>query len=193
MGMEEPHSELQADAEERTNSPDFDALSPPEELVRGGRTRDDFFDAVLGLDSPATVGDIADLAGHGVDAAREYLEWFERMGIVTQITESPATYERNQSYLNWRRVQTLRDDYTTAELLEFLKTETTRAEDLAEEFAVASPAAVSLSKHAAATEQSIEDVWEAVSAWKTAQRRIKLLERALASESGGATDQRTAV
>ena len=49
--MDEPRSELQADAEERTNSPDFDALTSPEELVRGERTRDDFFDAVLGLNS----------------------------------------------------------------------------------------------------------------------------------------------
>jgi len=72
------------------------ALTPPEELVCGDRTRDDFFDAVLALDSPATANDVAELAGHGVDAAREYLDWFERMGIVTQVTESPATYERNQ-------------------------------------------------------------------------------------------------
>lgn len=121
--MEEPSSELQAEADERSKSPDFDALTSPEELVRGERTRDDFFDAVLGLATPATASEVADLAGHGVDAAREYLEWFEQMGIVKQVTESPATYERNQSYLNWRRVQTLQDEYSSAELLEFLKTE----------------------------------------------------------------------
>jgi hypothetical protein len=57
-------------------------LNPPEELVRGDRTRDDFFDAVPALDSPATVSDVAVLTGHGVDAAREYLDRFERMGIV---------------------------------------------------------------------------------------------------------------
>ncbi|WP_282350903.1 DUF7342 family protein [Haloferax volcanii] len=191
--MEEPRSELQADAEERTKSPDFDALTSPEELVRGERTRDDFFDAVLGLSNPATASEVADLAGHGVDAAREYLEWFEQMGIVRLVTESPATYERNQSYLNWRRVQTLRDEYSTTELLEFLKAEAARVEELAEEFDVASPDAVSISKHASATDQSIEDVWEAVSAWKTARRRVGLLERALATESSDAADQRTAV
>jgi len=80
-----------------------------------------FFDAVLALDSPATANDVAELAGHGVDAAREYLDWFERMGIVTQVTESPATYERNQEYLNWRRVQKLRQEYATEELLDLLK------------------------------------------------------------------------
>ncbi|ELZ68866.1 hypothetical protein C457_10661 [Haloferax prahovense DSM 18310] len=191
--MEEPRSELQANAEERTKAPDFDVLTSPEELVRGERTRDDFFDAVLGLSKPATASEVADLAGHGVDAAREYLEWFEQMGIVKQVTESPATYVRNQSYLNWRRVQALQDEYSTAELLDFLKDEAARAEELAEEFDVASPEAVSLSKHASTTDQSIEDVWEAVSAWKTARHRVDLLERALATESGDAADQRTAV
>ncbi|GAA0290502.1 hypothetical protein [Halarchaeum salinum] len=37
--MKEPREELQADAAERRNAPDFDALTPPEDVVRGG-TRD---------------------------------------------------------------------------------------------------------------------------------------------------------
>jgi len=53
--------------------PDFGALTPPDEVVRGNRTRDDFFDAVLGLDEPAPASEVAELAGRGVDAAREYL------------------------------------------------------------------------------------------------------------------------
>ncbi|WP_276256753.1 DUF7342 family protein [Halomontanus rarus] len=191
--MEEPRSELKADVDERAEAPDFDELTSPEDLVRGNRTRDDFFDAALGLDSPATASDVAELAGHGVDAAREYLEWFERMGIVTQVTESPATYERNQAYLNWRRVQTLRANYATEELLEFLKTESERAETLAGEFDIEAPDEISISQYAAATDQSIEEVWEQLSTWKTARRRITLLERALTTESGDGADLQSAV
>jgi len=40
--MEEPREELTADADERSEAPDFEALTPPEELVCGDRTRDDF-------------------------------------------------------------------------------------------------------------------------------------------------------
>lgn len=191
--MEEPDAELTTDVDERAERPEFDALTPPDDLVHGSRTRDDFFDAVLGLDSPATAGDVADLAGRGVDAAREYLDWFERMGIVTRVTESPATYERNQEFLNWRRVQMLRDDYTTDELVAFLETETRRAEALAEKFDVGSPDAVSISNQAADSGRSVEEVWEDVSAWKTACRRIALLERVLRTDSGDAADQRTIV
>ena len=191
--MEEPREELKADADERAEAPDFEALTPPGELVRGDRTRDDFFDAVLALDSPATAKEVAELAGHGVDAAREYLDWFERMGIVTRVTDSPAIYERNQEYLNWRRVQKLRRQYATDELLDLLKMESERAETLQSEFDVESPDEISITRYASETGQSIEDVWERLSAWQTARRRVALLERALTTRSGDGADMQSAV
>jgi len=189
--MEEPRKEGSPGAPDEV--PDFDALTPPGELVRGDRTRDDFFDAVLTLTSPATATDVAERAGHGVDAAREYLDWFERMGIVTQVTESPATYRRNQAYLNWRRVQTLRDEYATEELLDLLKTETERADTLKAEFGAELPERISITEYASEADQSIEAVWERLSAWHTARRRVALLERALSPESGDGADLPSAV
>jgi hypothetical protein len=191
--MDDPRSELMADPDERSSVPDFDALTPPSELVRGERTRDDFLDAVLGIDEPATASDVADLAGHGVDAAREYLDWFERLGVVTRVTESPATYERNQEYLKWRRVETLRTEYPTDELVDLLQTHAERAEEFEAEFDATSPDAVSITGHAATADQSIEEVWERLSAWRTARRRVRLLERALATASDDTADSRSAV
>jgi hypothetical protein len=191
--MDEPRPKLKTSADERAEPPDFDSLISSQELVRGERTRDDFFDVVLGLDSPATVSDVADRAGHGVDAAREYLEWFERMGIVTQVSESPATYTRNRDYLIWRRIQQLRDQYSTDELLDYLKTETEHNERYTELFGVESPTAVSITAHASKTNCSVEEVWTDVSAWKTTRRRISLLEQALATGPGDTAEERTAV
>jgi hypothetical protein len=191
--MKEPRPELQADADEQLDPPEFDALVSPAELVSGDRTRDDFFDAVLGLDSPATAGEVADLAGHGVDAAREYLDWFDRMGIVTQVTESPATYERNQAYLNWRRVQHLRSQYDDEELIGFLEDAVERDGAFSAEFGVESPAAVVITDHAAETGRSVETVWKDVSAWKTTRRRVSLLERALRTDSDSTAGQQTPV
>lgn len=191
--MDEPHDGLRADADERPDAPDFDALTPPDELVRGERTRDDFFDAALALDDPTTVDEVADLAGHGVDAAREYMAWFERMGVVTRVTDSPATYERNGEYLQWRRVQRLRESYTTDELLDFLEAERERDQSYEDEFGVESPESISITGYVTETDRLIEDVWEAISAWKTTRRRIVLLERALLAGSDGSADQRTAV
>lgn len=191
--MEEPRPEQKSDAGERRDPPDFDGLTPPEEVVRGDRTRDDFFDAVLGLGSPSTASEVADRAGHGVDAAREYLEWFERMGVVTRVTDTPATYKRNQEYLNWRRVQRLKAEYATEDLLAHLQTETERDEEFAAEFGAESPTAVSIANHASETGRSVEDVWKDVSAWKTTRRRIELLERALQASPDDAAGEQTAV
>lgn len=189
--MDEPRSDLKAN--DHTVPPDFDALTPPEELVRGNRTRDDFFDAILELNTPTTVSDIADHAGHGADAAREYLEWFERMGIVTRVTESPITYKRNQEYLNWRRVQRLQKQYATDELLKFLSAETERDEEYTNMFDVDSPDTVSIAGHASQTDRSVAAVWEDVSAWKTTRRRISLLERALKADSGDSAEEQPAI
>jgi len=177
--MEQPKSSMQADSDEQP--PDFDALAPIDDLVAGERTRDDFFDAVLGLDTPATASTVAERAGHGVDAAREYLAWFERLGVVTKVTESPATYERNASYLEWRRVERLQREHTSDELLDQLRAATATAEEYAEQFDATLPDDVSIASHAADTGQSVDDVWETLTAWRTARRRINLLERALAA------------
>jgi hypothetical protein len=189
--MDDPRPELKADTDEQRERPDFDELAPPDEVVSGERTRDDFFDAVLGLNSPATASEVADLAGHGVDAAREYLGWFERMGIVTQVADAPAMYERNQEYLNWRRVQRLREEYSEDELLEFLKDAAAREEAFEAQFGVESPDAVAIAEQAAETDRSIEAVWRDVSEWQTARRRISLLERALQADSDGTAGRRT--
>ena len=191
--MEEPGPEITSSSEDGRDAPDFDALTPPEDVVRGERTRDDFFDAVLGLDEPATASDVAELAGRGVDAAREYLDWFQQLGIVTQVTESPDTYRRNQDYLNWRHVQRLRTEYSDDELLTFLKEEAERAEVVSEQFDVESPEAVSITSYASETDRAMEDVWEDITLWKTARRRVVLLERALTTGSGGVADEPTAV
>lgn len=190
--MKEPRDDRKATVDERADGPAFDALTPPEELVRGERTRDDFFDTVLGLDSPATVEEVADRADHGSDAAREYLEWFEGMGIVTRVTDSPRTYRRNPEYFAWRRAQQLRDQYGTDELLSFLETETERDGEYREAFDAPSPAAVSVSEQAVETDRSVESVWSELSAWRTTRQRIDLLERALRT-AGESVDQRSAV
>lgn len=180
--MDPPREDRKASADERTDTPDFDSLVTPDELVRGERTRDDFFDAVLQLSEPTTVDDVAALAGHGTDAAREYLEWFERMGIVERVSDSPATYRRRQSYLTWRRVERLRDRYRPEELVAHLESEIERERELAEAFDAELPDVVSVIDHAETADLSIEETWRRLSEWRTIRRRIELLERALATE-----------
>lgn len=138
-------------------------------------------------------GGVVDLAGHGVDVARECLDRFERMGTVTRVTNSPATYERNQACLNWRRVRQLRQGCATEELLDLPETESERVATLGREFGGEPPDEISISRHASETGRPIEDVWDRLSAWRTARRRVALLERALATESGDGAELQSAV
>jgi hypothetical protein len=192
IGMDDPEPHLRADAAEGADTPVFDDLVAPADLVHGGRTRDDFLDAVLGLDDPATVATVADRAGHGRDAAREYLEWFAQLGIVERVTDSPAAYQLNRDYLAWRRVQQLRHDYDADELVAMLDTATDRDREYAAQFGAEAPDEVRLHEYADTTETSVEAAWRDRSAWRTVRRRIDLLERAL-THHNGADDSRRRV
>lgn len=189
--MKEPERDVQAAPDEQGARPDFEAVPSASKLVRGERTRDDFLDAVLSLEEPATAEAVANRADHGVDAAREYLEWFERIGIVRQVTDTPATYERNREYLRWRQVEHLRSEYATAELIDFLESAREQDRAFAADLEAESPGSVSITAVAEATERPIESVWEDVSDWRTTRRRIALLERALQSESESGVNGRT--
>jgi len=191
--VDDPDADRRARADERAERPAFDALVDPTDLVRGERTRDDFFDAVLALDEPATVERVAELAGHGRDAAREYLDWFERMGIVERVSERPATYRLNREYLVWRRVQRARRDHDADELVAMLDAEAERDEEFAAQFGVERPGRVRLRTHAETAESSVEEAWRDLSAWRTTRRRIEILERALADEAGSAGERRPGV
>lgn len=175
--MEEPAESLTADSD-AGETPDFDSLTPPAELVRGERTRDDFFDAVLQLDESATVGEVADIAGHGSDAAREYLDWFERIGIVTQTGTEPATYRLNREYLVWRRSQEIRAQFDPAEIVSKLADQRERDRELAAQFEADSPDDVSLVAYADRIDTSVETAWQTLNEWATVRRRIELLDRA---------------
>ena len=87
----------------------------------------------------------------------------------------------------------LRREYTPEELVTRLEQETDRVAGFRAELGVESPDEISLSAYAADTDRSVEEVWETVSAWRTAQNRIALLERALEAERGGAADRQPAV
>ena len=85
--------------------PDFDEWADPEEVLKGGSTRERMFDVVLQLREPTKVSTIADSADCDTETARDYLQWFASMGMVREITGRSVRYVRNNSYLRWRRIE----------------------------------------------------------------------------------------
>ena len=178
--MEAPPEDIRraANGEEK---PNFDSWESPEELVSGSRTRDDFLDVALQLREPTPISEIADRADRGEDSAREYMQFFENMGIVRKFTGRPTRYRVNRNYLRWRRVDQLRNEYTQDELIDHLTKMNDVIEEYQDQFQADIPANVSLTRHADRTGRSTEAVWEDIGDWKTVEVRRALVEAALQS------------
>ena len=150
----------------------FDAARSAEERV---------YDAVLQTRQPTTAKDMADDADCDPKTARKYLDWFSTLGIVIRHDGDLPTYERNDRYFEWRRVNEL-SGKPTAELqsqvqslAERIKTYEQRydADDPAEVDALAPPAEIS-------TETAFEELTD----WQTARSELQRHEQARRLQAG---------
>ena len=156
--------------------PDFEAWDDPEDLLRGGPIRERMLDVILQVREPRKVATIADRADCDTETARDYLEWFHEMGMVREIEGRPVRYERNESYWHWRRVERLRTQYSEDEIVALLSETMEAIKEYRDRFDAESPDAVSLVD--AESGATVEEVWEAVSEWKTLEQRAQLLDAA---------------
>ncbi len=156
--------------------PDIDELESPESLLKGGPIRERLLDIVTGLRTPTKVSAIADLADCDTETARDYLEWFDEMGLVHRHDGRPVRYERNDAYLQWRRIDRIHENYSEQDIVKALSDTIDRTEDYREQFDADHPNEVSLLE--ASQDMPTEDAWEALSEWETLERRATLLDAA---------------
>ncbi|WP_136602958.1 DUF7342 family protein [Salinigranum halophilum] len=156
--------------------PDLDDLESPASLLKGGPIRERLLDVITGLRTPTKVSTIAEYADCDTETARDYLNWFDEMGMVHRHDGHPVRYERNDAYFWWRRVDRLREEYTQRELVDELASITDELDAYRERFAAATPDEVSLVE--VSKDMSTEAAWEALSEWQTLERRAALLDAA---------------
>ena len=143
--------------------------------LEGDSTRNRVYAVSLQLYEPTRVKDVAERAAVSKETAREYLKWFVELGVLKQVSESPDTFERNEQYFEWRRVQRLLAR-SEEELLDQLEQLTRRERAFRERFETESPEDVDALEHA--DYDDVESVWMDLSEWQTVRRRIRELERA---------------
>lgn len=160
--------------------PEFDEWDEPEALVTDQPIRERMLDVVFQLREPTPVAAIAERVDCDTETARDYLEWFAEAGIVREHPGRPVRYESNRSYLRWRRVERIRTRYTDEEIVSELETALGELEGYREQFGVTHPDEVSLVESTDADE--VTETWEALSEWKTAQKRAELLDAARRDE-----------
>lgn len=151
----------------------------------GADTFDRVYNVVLGLTSPTAYTDIADLADCSPNAAKKHLDRLVDMGIAQADTESrPATYERNEGYLEWQDANRIATELTVEEILERVETLEQQRTEYETRFGTTDPADVSvfdIDEH-----ESIHQRMTAVSEWQGDVRDIRLYElaRRLAQNDG---------
>lgn len=140
----------------------------------------------LQLHEPAGVSEIAERASCAPDTARRHLKRYAEIGVISSVSETPLTYERNESYFEWRlrnRLETL----SSSELREKLSELTGREREFRDRFETESPGDVDALEHGGFDDMEV--VWRELSEWRTVRQRIRRLEAVRQRRADGSSTE----
>ena len=163
---------------DQESTPDLDELESVESLLRDGPIRERLLDVLVTLCTPTKISSIAERADCDTETARDYLNWFDEMGMVQRHDGRPVRYERNDAYLQWRRIDRIREEYSEREIVDALDDTLNQIEDYRAQFDTTHPDEVSLVDATQEQNLSTEAAWEALSEWETLEQRAALLDEA---------------
>ncbi|WP_276248515.1 sugar-specific transcriptional regulator TrmB [Haladaptatus sp. YSMS36] len=169
-----------------------DANGPPpfEDAFAGDDVEQRIYGTILQTREPTTASAIADTADCDPKTARKYLNWFDNLGIVTRHDGHPATYERNDAYFEWRRINQLAAAHSVEELQNRVRELTTRITEYEDTYDAASPAAVdAIAVVEASDDQTIDDVYSDLADWATTREERERYERARQQRMGSEREQ----
>jgi len=142
----------------------------------------------VGSRSFLTAQEFADRAKCSETAARNALEQLTEMGVAERRDGRPAHYRRNNSYFQWKRVESLAREHSSDELQERLDDLIAEDEAFQDEYGVPDSDAVSTADLPVDDHDAVHDRWEDLSEWRTVRRDIKLLRRAVERAHGHVDD-----
>lgn len=166
--------------------------SPPfDDPLGSGDVEQQIYAVVLQTREPTTASAIAETVECDPKTARKYLDWFAELGIVTRREGRPVTYERNDSYFEWRRVNRLAADHSVEELQQRVRELSKKIDSYEQEYGVTSPDEVdALAAAETNDDATIDDVYGDLGDWATARRERRQYERARRQRAGSADDER---
>ncbi|WP_254544981.1 helix-turn-helix domain-containing protein [Halomarina pelagica] len=163
---------------------------PFEDAFRGDDVEQRVYGTILQTREPTTASTIADRVGCDPKTARKYLGWFAELGIVTHHDGHPATYERNDAYFEWRRINQLAAEHSVEDLQQRVQELTTHITEYEDRYDAAMPAAVDAVAAAEGSDDwTIDDVYSDLGDWATAREERERYERARQQRAGAETEQ----
>ena len=137
------------------------------------------YDTLVGTKEFTSAGAFAERAECSETAAREALEQLAEMGIAQRREGRPVGYRRNDSYFEWKRVESLAREHTPDELRARVEELVTDDETLQDRYGVPDPDAVSTDDLPVDDHDAVEDRWADLNEWRTIRRDIRLFRRAI--------------
>jgi predicted transcriptional regulator len=137
------------------------------------------YDVLVGSQAFLTAREFADRADCSETGARKALEQLVEMGIAERQDGRPASYRRNESYLQWRRIESLAREHDPDDLRTRVNELIAEDEGFQEEYGVTDPDAVFTDDIAVDDHETLHEYWEDVSEWRTVRRDIRILRRAV--------------
>ncbi|POG55556.1 DUF7342 family protein [Haloferax marisrubri] len=147
------------------------------------------YDVSTGMTEYASAKAVSQRADCSVDGARAALEQLAEMGIVERRDGRPTTYRRNESYLRWKRVESLAQEHSVSDLRAELESLLTEDESFQTQFGVPDPDAVSPKSFDIADHDALHDRWDALTRWRTVREDLAVLQEALHRASGDSNGQ----
>lgn len=163
--------------------PDTENGPPPFEAVfSGDDIEQQIYGSILQTREPSTAGTIAERVECDSKTARKYLNWFAELGVVTHHDGHPSTYERNDAYFEWRRVNQIVSEHSLEELQQRVRELTETISTYERRYDAPVPAAVDAVT--AADTVTIDEVYSDLGDWATARQERRRYERARQQRTG---------
>jgi len=137
------------------------------------------YDVLIGSQTFLTAQEFADCADCSETAARNALEQLSEMQIAERLDGRPVHYRRNESYVRWKRAESLAREHSPEELRERIDELITEDETFQEQYAVPHPDAVTTADLPVGAHEDVSERWEDLSDWRTVRRDIRILRRAV--------------
>jgi predicted transcriptional regulator len=145
------------------------------ERLSDAPTDERVYRVAIELTEPTTVAEIANRAECSKNAARRHLKRLTDIGVLTTVVEDPATFKRNESYFEWRRLNRLAE-LSEEEYKDRLGDLLAEHESYKETYGVDSPGELDPFEYEAFGDS--ETVWLDLNNWVAIRTEIRDLRRA---------------
>lgn len=142
------------------------------------------YDVITGTTDYEAATAISERADCSPDGARAALTQLVEMGIVESRGSRPTEYRRNDSYLRWKRIESLARGHTAGELREQVEELLEEDQSFQEEFEAPDPDTISPAMFESTDHDVVHERWDALTRWRSVREDLEVLQQAIHRAEG---------